>query len=79
MTAESILLVDEYAIPEDNVALYQAELDFTMMGVHTSLDRTPAQFEELLNSAGFKIIGTYRPRDYVPGSGTLFEAVLLEK
>jgi hypothetical protein len=50
-----------------------------MMGIHTSLDRTPAQFEELLNSAGFKIIGTHKPRDYVPGSGTLFEAVLLEK
>lgn len=78
MTEDSILLIDEYAIPEDNVALYQAELDLIMMGMFASLDRTPAQFEELLNSAGFRLVGTYRPRDYVPGSGTLFEAVLAD-
>ncbi|KAF1968428.1 S-adenosyl-L-methionine-dependent methyltransferase [Bimuria novae-zelandiae CBS 107.79] len=62
MGAESILLVDEYAVPEENVALYQAELDFIMMGGY------------LLRWIG-RVVGVHRPRDYVPGSGTLFEAV----
>jgi hypothetical protein len=48
------------------------------MGVFASQDRTAAQFEELLNSAGLKLIAIWKPKDYGPGSGTLFEALLKE-
>lgn len=78
MKKDSILLVDENALPDRNVALYPATLDMIMMGVFSSLDRTAAQFEELLNSAGFQLVATWRSKEYVPGAGTLFEAVLKE-
>jgi hypothetical protein len=74
----SFLLINENALPDDNVAFYPAALDLIMMGVFASLDRTAAQFEELLNSAGLTLVGTWKPKDYGPGSGTLFEAVLKE-
>lgn len=76
MANGSILLINETIMPDDNVALYQAELDMLMMGVLASLDRTAGQLEELLDSAGFRLVGSWKPKDFVPGSGTLFEAVL---
>jgi hypothetical protein len=76
MTRDSILLLDENALPDKDVGLYAAELDLIMMGVFASLDRTVEQFEELLESAGFRLIGVYKPKDYGTGSGTLFEAKL---
>ncbi|KAF2649916.1 S-adenosyl-L-methionine-dependent methyltransferase [Lophiostoma macrostomum CBS 122681] len=76
MSRDSLLLIDENALPDENVGLYAAELDLIMMGVFASLDRTTKQFKELFESAGFQMTGVYRTRDYVTGSGTLFEAKL---
>jgi hypothetical protein len=78
MTEDSILLIDENALPDRNVATYPATMDIIMMGVMASLDRTAAQFEELLNSAGLKLVATWKSKEYVPGAGTLSEAVLKE-
>ena len=78
MGKDSVLLINENAMPDDNVAFFSAALDMIMMGVLAAIDRTAAQFEELLDSAGFKLVGTWKPKNYVPGSGTLFEAVLKE-
>ncbi|KAF2875895.1 S-adenosyl-L-methionine-dependent methyltransferase [Massariosphaeria phaeospora] len=52
MAQDSVLLIDENVMPDENVALYQASLDLIMMGVFASLDRTVKQFEELLDAAG---------------------------
>lgn len=78
MNEDSILLIHEMALPESNVPLYPAMLDLTMMALFSSLDRTPTQFKELLDSTGFKLLKAWTPRDMVPGSRTLFEAVLKE-
>ncbi|PVI05885.1 putative sterigmatocystin 8-O-methyltransferase precursor [Periconia macrospinosa] len=76
MGKDTVLLINENALPDDNVGFYPAALDLIMMGVFASLDRTASQFEQLLDSAGFKLVATWRPKDYGPGSGTLFEAAL---
>jgi hypothetical protein len=38
MGKNSILLLDENALPNNNVAMYPATLDIIMMGVMASLD-----------------------------------------
>lgn len=76
MSTDSILLINENVLPASNVPLYNAQMDIAMMACFSSLDRTEKQFESLLDSAGFRLLQTWRPKEIVPGSGTLFEAVL---
>ncbi|KAJ0415149.1 S-adenosyl-L-methionine-dependent methyltransferase [Aspergillus carlsbadensis] len=76
MTPDSILLLNETLVPESGVPLYDAEMDMTMMVVFGSLNRTEAQFRELLDSVGFGVSKVWKPDVVVPGSTTLFEAVL---
>ena len=76
MSKHSILLLNENALPEDNVPLYPAEIDISMLVLFSSLERTQLQFKALLESAGFELVRIWTPKVMVPGSGTLFEAVL---
>jgi hypothetical protein len=76
MGKDSVLLIDENALPDADVSFYAASLDLIMMSVFASLERTVGQFEELLGAAGFEVVGMWRSKEYGPGSGTLFEAVL---
>ena len=76
MNEDSILLINENTLPDSSVPLYSAELDLEMMAVFSSLDRTKTQFKTLLESSGFDLVNIWTPKTVVPGSGTLFEAVL---
>jgi hypothetical protein len=76
MSTDSILLINENILPPSNVSLYQAQMDLAMMACFSSLDRTQEQFEELLDSAGFRLIQVWKPKKMVSGAGTLLEAVL---
>ena len=76
MAPDSVLLINENALPETNVPLHPAKLDLSMMALFASLDRTGSQFESLLDRAGFNVVKVWKPAEVVPGSGTLFEAVL---
>ncbi|PSN63194.1 S-adenosyl-L-methionine-dependent methyltransferase [Corynespora cassiicola Philippines] len=76
MTEGSVLLINEKLMPERDVSLLQARLDWNMMVCFSSLDRTERQFKELLESEGFRTTGTYRPQGDIPGSPTLLEFVL---
>lgn len=76
MGKHSKLLINENALPGENVQLYPAELDISMMVLFSSLERTQSQFKELLESAGFQLVKICTPKVMVSGSGTLFEAIL---
>jgi len=76
MTKDSILLVYENALPDSNVPLYPAKLDFLMMSLFASGDRTYKQLQQLLEESGFKVVKVWQPEVRVRGSGTLFEAVV---
>ncbi|KAI7219700.1 hypothetical protein KC333_g2825 [Hortaea werneckii] len=79
MTANSILLISETVLPEQDAALSSAQADLTMMVSFASLERTRKQFEELLNEAGFDLIGVWVPEGFHTGSTALLEqATLLE-
>jgi hypothetical protein len=78
MAEDSILLLNENVLPAEDVSLYQAELDMSMMTCFSSLDRTEEQFKELAESEGFELGQVYKPQAMVPGAGTLLEFVLVK-
>ena len=76
MSKQSIIPINENALPEDDVPLYPAQLDISMMAAFSSLDRTQLQFKKLLESTGFDLLQIWTLKDMAPRSGILFEVVL---
>ncbi|KAI0114297.1 S-adenosyl-L-methionine-dependent methyltransferase [Nemania sp. FL0031] len=52
----SKLLLSEFVLPSSNTPLYPALLDVNMMAVLNGMERTEAQFAELLDAAGLKVV-----------------------
>lgn len=69
----SKLLLSEFILPASNTPLYPALLDINMMAVLNGMERTEAQFSELLDAAGLKVIKFWTVGPEVEG---LVEAVL---
>lgn len=59
MSEESVLLIDEMVFPEEKVSWQAAQFDLTMMCAHASMERTRTQWQELVDSVGLKIRGTF--------------------
>lgn len=76
MTKDSVLLIYENTMPDANVPIFSAWLDFTMLATLAALERTVTQFKELLESAGFQLVQVWQPKAGAPGAGVLFEAVV---
>lgn len=76
MDKDSVLLLNENAIPDTNVSMWSCGLDLTMMALFASLDRTEKQFTDLLDEAGFHLVKVWKSKP-VPGApiSFLFEAV----
>ena len=60
MGHQSILLIDELVLPNKGASLMAAQMDITMMATLASVERTEAQWRELLGKAGLKILGIHR-------------------
>ena len=74
MDSDSILLLNENALPEEKVPGFQARVDWLMMSILSGIDRTPEQFKTLLNESGFEVHGVWTPEVKSPGAGSVFEA-----
>lgn len=59
MAPESVLLLDEWVLPETGVSHYAASMDLTFMAAFASLERTEAQWRVLLESVGLRLVKTY--------------------
>ena len=68
--------MNESASPEDDLPLYPAQLDISMVAAFSSLERTQLQFKKLLESTEFELLQIWTPKDMVPESRTSFEAIL---
>jgi len=75
MSADSILLLNENFLPETGVPQYNAEVDFSMLALFSSLERTEKQWRALLEAAGLKVVKVWTPKTQLAASATLFEAV----
>jgi hypothetical protein len=76
MGKDSVLLLNENTLPESNVPPYSSHLDFEMMQIFSSLERTEKQWIRLLEEADLKVVNVWRPKNQVVGSNALFEASL---
>lgn len=74
MAPHSILLINEYVLPEFGVPLLPAQLDLSMMAIFSSQERTCEQWESLLESAGFKTLKIWTPPHMNVGHASLIEA-----
>ncbi|KAI1125485.1 S-adenosyl-L-methionine-dependent methyltransferase [Nemania abortiva] len=52
----SKLLMSEFVLPSSNTPLYPALLDVNMMAALNGMERTEAQFTDLLDAAGLKVV-----------------------
>ncbi|KAJ8132202.1 hypothetical protein O1611_g1425 [Lasiodiplodia mahajangana] len=68
----SKLLLSEFVLPSKNTPLYPALLDVNMMAVLNGMERTEAQFTELLDAAGLRVVRFWSIGSEVEG---LVEAV----
>ena len=75
MSADSILLLNENFLPEKDVPQYNAEVDFSMLAIFSSLERTEKQWRALIEAAGLKVVKVWTPKLQLAASATLFEAV----
>ena len=71
MSADSKLLINEAVLKDVGAPWQQTSLDWTMMGMLVSRERTETQWRELLAEAGLKINGIWSR-----GPENLIEAVL---
>jgi hypothetical protein len=66
----SMLLINEWVVPDTNAPLYPCMLDINMMAGFSSMERTEKQWRNLLESAGFTIVKIYS----VPGNEACIQA-----
>jgi hypothetical protein len=78
MGEDSLLLISEKVIPEENVDIFSASTDFAMMANFSALERTEKQFRELLNSAGLRLVEVYKSENLANGKGEQKSRRLLE-
>lgn len=66
MGPESILLIDEMILPETGVNLMAASIDMTMLTALAGMERTEAQWREILGEVGLELVETfmYAPLHY---------------
>ena len=74
MAPHSILLINEYVLPDSRVPLLAAQLDLSMMAIFSSQERTREQWESLLDSAGFQTLKIWTPDYMHVGQASLIEA-----
>ena len=75
MSPESVLLVNENDLPAENATLYSANIDLSMMALFSSMERTQAQWVELVESAGFDVVNVWKADVLVASGANLIEAV----
>ena len=66
MGKDSIILLDEWVLPQKGVSPYAASMDLTMMAAFASMERTEAQWRTLIDSVGLTLVKsyTYNPLSY---------------
>ncbi|PYI29530.1 sterigmatocystin 8-O-methyltransferase precursor [Aspergillus indologenus CBS 114.80] len=77
MAEDSVLLVNEGVVPETRAGLMAVQTDFIMMCNYGALERTKAQWVDLLERGGFEVCGVYgeeEQQQQQQGGHVVFEA-----
>lgn len=76
MGKDSLLLIYELIVPDEDHTVWHAQMDITLMATLAALERTRQQWVDLLDAAGLKLQAVWEPKNGVSGSGSLLEVVL---
>lgn len=76
MAPDSLVLIHEKAMPETNIPWMAAIGDMTMMTAFASSERTKNEWETLLNKAGLKITGFWKPEGSSAQQQVIIEAAV---
>lgn len=76
MAPDSLVLIHEKAMPETNIPWMAAIGDMTMMTAFASSERTKNEWETLLNKAGLKITGFWKPEGSSAEQQVIIEAAV---
>ena len=60
MGPDSVILLDEFVLPEERVSEYASCMDLTMMAAFAAMERSEVQWSKILNDVGLKLVKTYR-------------------
>ncbi|KAI9645579.1 hypothetical protein NHQ30_006321 [Ciborinia camelliae] len=71
----SKLLIHELILPEQGVSAHNALFDLTMMAFNSGMERTGKQWVDLLDRAGFEVVGLWIPENE-PDADGIVEAVI---
>ena len=74
MSSDSRLLINEWVFTETRTPLFAAQLDISMMIMHGSMERTRAQWQNVLKEAGLEIVDVHAPHGTASGQESLIEA-----
>jgi hypothetical protein len=77
MGPSSLLLIHEKAMPETNIPWMAAIGDMTMMTAFSSAERTKNEWETLLNKAGLKLAGFWKPEGSSAQQQVIIEGAVL--
>lgn len=77
MDEHSILLVHDRVFPDSESEVYQSDVqaDFIMMAAFASLERSGAQFQELIQSVGLQLVRVWRPEGSLESRQAVLEIV----
>ena len=79
MTQDSLLLIHDRVFPDTTTAsdLSRSDTaaDFIMMVLHTAMERSEAQFADLLASAGLRLVAVWKPQGKKDSMERVLEAV----
>ncbi|KAF2280229.1 S-adenosyl-L-methionine-dependent methyltransferase [Westerdykella ornata] len=66
MSPESIILLDEWVLPETGVSEYAACMDLTMMAAFAAMERSESQWRKIFDEVGLKLVKiySYNPENY---------------
>ena len=74
MTKESVLIIHDWVLSEDDISRFQALQDMNMMCLGGGMERTEQQHRGYITQAGLKVIRIFRPYDSI--SESIIEAVV---
>ncbi|KAK2595098.1 hypothetical protein QQS21_007183 [Conoideocrella luteorostrata] len=60
MRPESVLLLDEMVLPEENVNYMASSIDMTVLSAFAAMERTEVQWTALFEAVGLKLVKIYR-------------------
>ena len=76
MGSDSLLLIEEKAMPETNVPLMAAVGDMSMMVSFAAAERTEKEYKNLLEQAGLELAMVWKPEECSAMQPVVFEARL---